>query len=306
MALRFVLRRLLLLIPVLLGVTLLTFAIAQFTPGDPVVLMLGNSATPERVAQVRAELGLDDPLIVQYFRYLGRAMLGDLGVSFRSKRPVLEEILERLPSTLELALGALSVSVLIGIPLGLIAAATRRRWLGKSLMSVTLLGMSIPNFWLAVMALIVFGVNLRWVSVTNGDNLPSLLLASLCLGLGEAAILARLTYTAVREALMADYVRTAYAKGLARANVLWRHALPNALIPIMTQIGLQFGSLIGGSLFIEAVFSRAGLGRYVISAINARDLPQIQGMVLFAAVIYVLVNLLVDLAYAWVDPRLRT
>jgi ABC-type dipeptide/oligopeptide/nickel transport system permease component len=302
---QFLLRRILLTIPVLLGVTLLTFAIVKLTPGDPVILMLGNSATPERVAEVRAQLGLDDPLITQYSRYLSRLMAGDLGTSIRSKRPVLDEILERLPSTLELAVGALVVAALLGIPFGIWAAASRRRWLGSALMSTTVVGMSIPNFWLAVIALIVFGVNLRWVSVTGGDTLSGLVLAALCLGIGEAAILSRLTYSSVREVLLADYIRTANAKGLARQTVLWRHALRNALIPITTQLGLLFGGLMGGSLFIEAVFARSGLGRYAINAIAARDLPQIQGMVLFAAVIYVIVNLLVDLAYTWADPRLR-
>lgn len=301
----FVVRRIILTIPVLLGVTLLTFAIVKLTPGDPVILMLGNSATPERVAEVRAQLGLDDPLLTQYGRYLSRVMMGDLGTSIRSKRPVLDEILERLPNTLELAVGASIVAALLGIPFGIWAAASRRRWLSSLLMSTSIVGMSIPNFWLAVIALIVFGVNLRWVSVTGGDTLSSLVLAALCLGIGEAAILSRLTYSSVREVLLADYIRTANAKGLARHIVLWRHALRNALIPIMTQLGLLFGGLMGGSLFIEAVFARSGLGRYAINAIAARDLPQIQGMVLFAAVIYVIINLMVDLAYTWADPRLR-
>lgn len=302
---QFILRRLLLTLPVLLGVTLLTFAIVKLTPGDPVILMLGNSATPERVAEVRAQLGLDDPLLTQYGRYLSRVIVGDLGTSIRSKRPVLDELLERLPSTLELAFGAVIVATVIGVPFGVVAAASRRRWLGSALMSVSIVGMSIPSFWLAVIVLIVFGVNLRWISVTGGDTIGSLISAAFCLGIGEAAILSRLTYSSLREVLLADYIRTATAKGLAQQVILWRHALRNALIPIMTQLGLLFGSLMGGSLFIEAVFARSGLGRYAINAISARDLPQIQGMVLFAAVIYVLVNLLVDIAYAWADPRLR-
>ncbi len=301
----FILRRLILTIPVLLGVTLLTFAIVKLTPGDPVILMLGTSATPERVAEVRAQLGLDDPILIQYGRYLSRAMQGDLGTSIRSKRPVMDEILERLPNTLELAIGALVVAAVAGIPFGIWAAASRRRWLGSTLMSVSIVGMSLPNFWLAVMALIIFGVNLRWVSVTGSEGLGSLLLAAICLGIGEAAVLARLTYSSVREVLSADYIRTAHSKGLVQRVILWRHALRNALIPLLTQLGLLFGSLMGGSLFIESVFARSGLGRYAISAISARDLPQIQGMVLFAAALYVLINLFVDLAYSWADPRLR-
>lgn len=302
---RFLLRRILLAIPVLLGVTLLTFAIVKLTPGDPVILMLGNAATPERVAQVRAQLGLDDPLLLQYGRYLSRVLVGDFGTSIRSKRPVLDEIMERLPNTLELAFGALCVAALLGIPFGIWAAASRRRWLGSALMSTSIIGMSVPNFWLAVIALIVFGVNLRWISVTGEETLGSLVLAAFCLGIGEAAILSRLTYSSVREVLLADYIRTANSKGLGRQVILRRHALRNALIPIMTQLGLLFGGLMGGSLFIESVFARSGLGRYAINAIAARDLPQIQGMVLFAAIIYVLINLFVDLAYTWADPRLH-
>lgn len=301
----FILRRVVLLVPVLLGVTLLTFVVTKFTPGDPVLLMLGNFATPERVAEVRAQLGLDDPLLLQYARYVGNTLRGDFGTSIRSQRPVLDEILERLPSTAELAFGGLICAALIGIPVGVVAAAVRSRWLSGLVMTISVLGLSIPGFWLAVIGLIVFGVNLKWITVMGGQGLKDLILPALCLGLGEGAVLARLTYATVRENLLADYVRTARSKGLSERVVLWRHALRNALLPILTVFGLQIGSLLSGSVFMEAVFARPGLGRYAINAINNRDFPQIQGMVLFTALIYVLVNLVIDIAYAWADPRIR-
>jgi ABC-type dipeptide/oligopeptide/nickel transport system permease component len=250
-------------------------------------------------------LGLDDPPLVQYVRYVANTVRGDFGTSIRSQRPVLDEIRERLPSTAELALGGLFFSAIIGIPMGVAAAATRRRWLSGLVMATSVLGLSIPGFWLAVLGLIVFGVNLKWITVMGGQGIKDLILPSLCLGLGEGAVLARLTYTTVSETLLADYVRTARAKGLADRLVLWRHALRNALIPILTVVGLQIGNLLSGSVFMEAVFARPGLGRYAINAINNRDFPQIQGMVLFTALIYVLVNLAIDIAYAWADPRIR-
>jgi peptide/nickel transport system permease protein len=250
-------------------------------------------------------MGFNDPLLVQFGTYVSRALGGDLGTSFRSQRPVLDEIFERLPSTLELAGGAMLVALTVGIPVGVAAAAARRRWWGDAVMSVSVIGLSIPAFWLGVLGIILFGVNLRWVSVTGGDGLQDLILPSLCLGLGEAAVLARLAYSSVKETLITDYVRVANAKGLTPRLVLWRHALRNALIPVVTVFGIQLGNVLGGSVFIEAVFARSGLGRYAVNAITNRDFPQIQGMVLFAAVVYVLVNLMIDIAYTVVDPRLR-
>jgi peptide/nickel transport system permease protein len=293
------------LIPILLGVTLLTFAIIQFTPGDPVVLMLGNYATPERVAEMREQLGLNDPMLVQYANYVWNLSHGDLGKSFRGQTQVLSEILMRFPSTLELTISAMSLAIIIGVPTGILAATKRSKWIERFIMATSIVGISIPNFWLAVILIIVFGVNLKWVPVTGGEGLKSLILPTIALAIYPSAVLARLTRSSILEVIREDYVRTARAKGIAERAITWIHIMRNALIPVITVIGLQFAGLLGGAVFIESVFARSGLGRFAINAISARDYPQIQGMVLFAATVYVLLNLAVDLLYAYLDPRIR-
>jgi peptide/nickel transport system permease protein len=301
----YVMRRLLMLIPVLLGVSFLTFAIAQITPGDPVVLMLGNYATSERVTELREQLGLDDPFLVQYARYVWNAMRGDLGKSIRGQTPVLDEIVARFPSTLELTMSAMLFAVIGGVSAGVVAATTRRRWVDGMTMVIALVGLSVPSFWLAIILIILFGINLGWVSVTGGEGIKDLILPSFCLGVGPAAVLARLTRSSILEVVREDYVRTARAKGLSERVVTLRHVLSNALVPVVTLIGLQFASLLGGTVFIESVFARPGLGRFAVNAITARDFPQIQGVVLFAATVYVLFNLSIDLLYGFLDPRIR-
>jgi len=303
--LTYVLRRLLMLIPVLLGVTFLTFAIARATPGDPARLMLGVHATPERIAELREHMGLSDPLVVQYVRYVWGAAHGDLGKSFRGQTPVMQEILDRFPSTMELTVAAMLTAIVGGILLGVIAATAKRRAVDGAAMATALLGISIPNFWLAIILIIIFGINLKWVSVTGGQGLRDLVLPSFCLALGPLATVARLTRSCILEVVREDYVRTAWAKGLRDWAVTTRHVLRNALIPVVTVIGLQFASLLGGTVFIESVFARPGIGRFAVNAILMRDYPQIQGTVLFVATIYVLVNLGVDLLYAFLDPRIR-
>ncbi|HUW94879.1 MAG TPA: ABC transporter permease [Anaerolineae bacterium] len=303
--LTYVLRRLLMLLPVLLGVTFLTFAIARATPGDPARLMLGVHATPERIAELREHMGLSDPLLVQYVRYVWGAAHGDLGKSFRGQTPVMQEILDRFPSTLELTVAAMLTAIVGGILLGVIAATAKRKAVDGAAMATALLGISIPNFWLAIILIIIFGINLKWVSVTGGQGLRDLVLPSFCLALGPLATVARLTRSCILEVVREDYVRTAWAKGLRDWAVTTRHVLRNALIPVVTVIGLQFASLLGGTVFIESVFARPGIGRFAVNAILMRDYPQIQGTVLFVATIYVLVNLGVDLLYAFLDPRIR-
>lgn len=298
-------KRLIMIIPVLLGVAFLTFAISQVTPGDPVLMMLGNYATPERVAELRAQLGLDDPFWIQFGRYIWNAARGDLGVSIRGQTPVLKEILDRFPSTLELTVTAMLFSTITGVTIGTIAATSKRRWVDWTSMASALVGLSIPNFWLAIILIIIFGVNLKWVSITGGGGFKDLILPTFCLGIGPAAVLARLTRSSILEVFREDYVQTARSKGLEEAVVVVRHVLRNALIPVVTVIGLQFASLLGGTVFIESVFSRSGLGRFAVNAISARDYPQVQGVVLFAAVIYVLFNLVIDLLYGVLDPRIR-
>jgi peptide/nickel transport system permease protein len=298
-------RRLLMLIPILLGVTLLTFLIAQVTPGDPVVLMLGQYATPERVEELREQLGYNDPLLVQYGRYVWNAMQGDLGKSVRGQTDVLDEILARFPSTLQLTLAAMLFAIVVGVGAGVIAATTRLKGVDSATMVTALMGLSIPNFWLAIILIIIFGVNLQWVSVTGGEGIKDLILPAFCLGLASAAVLARLTRSSILEVIREDYVRTARAKGLGQRSVVVIHVMRNALIPVITVIGLQFAAMLGGAVFIENVFARPGIGRFAVNAIAARDYPQVQGVVLFTATIYVLLNLLVDLAYGWLDPRIR-
>jgi peptide/nickel transport system permease protein len=301
----YVLRRLLALIPVLLGVSFLTFAITQVTPGDPVVLMLGNYATPERVLELRQQLGLNDPFFVQFGRYVWNAVHGNLGLSIRGQTPVAQEILQRFPSTLQLTLAAVLFCWVAGIGLGLIAGTARRKIVDSSTMVLALTGLSVPSFWLAIILIILFGIKLKWVSVTGGSGLKDLILPAFCLGLAPAAVLARLTRSCMLEVMREDYVRTARAKGLGERLIMVRHVLRNAMIPVITVMGLQFGGMLGGAVFIESVFARPGIGRFAINAISARDYPQIQGMVLFTASLYVLINLAVDMAYGFLDPRIR-
>jgi ABC-type dipeptide/oligopeptide/nickel transport system permease component len=301
----YTLRRLLMLIPILLGVTFLTFAIAQVTPGDPVVLMLGQYATPERVEQLREQLGFNDPLAVQYGRYVWNAAHGDLGTSIRGQTPVLREILDRFPSTLQLTLSAMALAILGGVSAGIVAATARRKLVDGLTMVTALVGLSIPSFWLAILLILVFGVHLKWISVTGGSGLKDLILPSVTLALAPAAVLARLTRSSILEVIREDYVRTAQAKGLSQRAVTLVHVLRNALIPVVTVIGLQFAGMLGGAVFIENVFARPGIGRFAVNAIAARDYPQVQGVVLFTATIYVLLNLAVDLLYGWLDPRIR-
>jgi ABC-type dipeptide/oligopeptide/nickel transport system permease component len=301
----YTLRRLLTLIPVLLGVSFLTFAIAQVTPGDPAALALGTNATPEAIAALREQLGLNDPFLVQYGRYVWNALHGDLGLSIRGQTPVLQEILVRLPSTVELTLAAMLIAIVLGVGAGIIAATSRHRAVDGGAMVASLVGLSIPNFWLAILLIIVFGVNLKWISVTGGEGLADLLLPAFVLALAPAAVLARLTRSSIKEVVREDYVRTARAKGLGLRQVIRVHVVRNSLIPVITVIGLQTAALLGGAVFIEAVFARPGLGRFAVNAIANRDYPQVQGVVLFAALVYVLVNLGVDLLYGVLDPRIR-
>lgn len=301
----YVLRRLLMLLPILVGVSLLAFAILHVTPGDPAVLMLGQYATPDRITGLRQELGLDDPLHVQYGRYLWRALHGDLGSSFRSQRPVIQEILDRFPSTMQLTLTALFLSVIVGVSTGVLAATARNRWVDGGLMAGALVGLSIPEFWLGIVLLIVFGVKLKMVPITGGTGLRALILPSVTLALAPAAVLARLTRSSMLEVIREDYVRTAWAKGLGGRSVIVSHVLRNALIPVVTVLGLQFAGLLAGTVFIENVFARPGIGRLVVNAIAARDYPMVQGIVLFTATVYAFLNLAVDVLYGFLDPRIR-
>ncbi len=304
--LTWVLRRILAVVPVLFGVTLAVFSMLFLVPGDPVKMMLAEFVTnPDQVAQMRAQLHLDEPIPKQYGRFVSNAVRGDLGTSIRSRRPVTIEIGENLGSTAQLALAAMVVAVGLGIPLGLVAALSRNSWLDVASMGTALLGVSMPSFWLGLLLIFVFSLHLGWFPATGGGDLHHLILPAITLGMIAAAIIARLTRSSMLEVLGQDYVRTARAKGLGGFAVVVRHALKNALIPIITIFGLQFGNLLAGAVIVETVFSRPGLGRLIVGGILNKDFPLVQGVVLFVATTYVLINLLVDVAYAYADPRIR-
>lgn len=300
----YVLRRIALVIPVLVGVSIVTFLMSHLVPGDPVTVMLGTSATAESRAELRQQLGLNDPLYVQYGRYVANAVRGNFGVSIRSGQPVLREIKQRVGSTIQLTLTAMALAVVVGVGLGIAAAWTRSPLAQAGIMSFALLGISMPSFWSGILLILLFGLKLRWLPIA-GSGPKALILPAITLAAPAAAVLARITRSTMLEVLNQDFVRTARAKGLRERVVIVRHALRNALIPVMTIIGLQFGGLLTGAVIVESVFSRPGLGRYAVDAISSRDFPQIQGIVLLAAVVYVFVNLIVDLLYAVLDPRIR-
>jgi ABC-type dipeptide/oligopeptide/nickel transport system permease component len=299
-------RRVLSTIPVLFGVSLLVFLMLELTPGDPVQLMLSEfQTTPEQIARLRAQLHLDEPMPVQFGRFVWNAMHGDLGTSIRTRRPVLQEIEDNFPSTLQLAVAGLAVAAILGVGFGIIAAANQRSWLELGTMSVALIGISMPSFWLGLLLIFTLSLRIPIFPATGGGDWQHLVLPAITLGLGAAAILARLTRSSMLEILRQEYVTTARAKGLAEWAVLLRHALKNALIPVVTIFGLQFGQLLAGAVVVETVFARPGLGRLIIDGILNKDFPMVQGVVLVIAVCYVVVNLLVDLLYAVLDPRIR-
>jgi peptide/nickel transport system permease protein len=304
--LTWVLRRILAVVPVLFGVTLAVFSMLFLVPGDPVKMMLAEFVTnPDQVAQMRAQLHLDEPILKQYGRFVANAARGDLGISIRSRRPVTTEISENVASTAQLAAAAMLVAIAVGVPLGLLAALSRNSWLDVASMGTALLGVSMPSFWLGLLLIFVFSLHLAWFPATGGGDLAHLVLPAITLGTIAAAIIARLTRSSMLEVLGQDYVRTARAKGLGGFSVVVRHALKNALIPVITIFGLQFGNLLAGAVIVETVFSRPGLGRLIVGGILNKDFPLVQGTVLFVATVYVLINVLVDVAYAYADPRIR-
>jgi peptide/nickel transport system permease protein len=302
---RYLVRRLLLTIPVLLGVATLVFSLIHFIPGDPAQAMLGEGAAPEDVAQLRARLGLDRPLLVQYGSFLQGLAHGDLGVSLRNDPPVLQQIVERMPATAELAFASMAVAVLIALPLGIIAAVWRGTAIDYGAMTLSLVGISIPNFWLGPLLAIVFAVELGWLPVGGRGTLAHLVLPAVTLGAALAAILARMTRASLLEELREPYVLAARAKGVSRTRAILHHAFRNSLIPIVTILGLQFGVVLTGAVITETIFAWPGIGRLLIQSISFRDYPTVQGCVLLIAVTYVGVNLLTDLTYGFLDPRIR-
>ncbi|MBM4428790.1 MAG: ABC transporter permease [Chloroflexi bacterium] len=305
--LKYLCGRLLAAVPVVLCVSILVFSMLHLVPGDPVRAMFVESggASQEQIDQIRHLLGLDKPLHIQYLDYVTRALGGDLGRSIVTKQSVSELILQMFPSTLQLTLAGMTLAVVLGLVFGIFAAVRHNSWFDNGIMLTATLGVSMPSFWLGLLLIYVFGIRLRWVPITAGSDLKRLALPALALGFQASAIIARLTRSSLLEVLKEDYIRTARAKGLRSQTVIIRHALRNALIPVVTMVGLQFGGLLGGAVIIEAVFARRGIGQLMVGALQARDFPLAQGCVLFIAVVYVLVNLGVDLLYAVIDPRIN-
>jgi ABC-type dipeptide/oligopeptide/nickel transport system permease component len=303
--LRFLLRRLLLTIPVLVGVATLVFSLIHLIPGDPVQVMLGDSAAPEDVAALRQRMGLDRPLLAQYGSFMKGIATGDLGTSLRTNEKVAAAIAERMPATFELALAAMFVAVLVAIPLGIIAAVRAGTGVDHLSTTVSLIGISMPTFWLGPLLAIVFSVSLGWLPVSGRGEPAHLILPAITLGAPLAAVLARLTRASVLEELGEPYVLAARARGVSRAGAVLKHAFRNSLIPIDTVLGLQFGAVLTGTVITETIFGWPGIGRFLIQSIGARDYPSVQGCILLIAVTYVSMNLIVDVAYGLLDPRIR-
>jgi len=290
---------------VILGVSTLVFMLIHFVPGDPVEVMLGESSQPADREALRHNLGLDQSLTVQLSNYYSGLIRLDLGQSLHSKRPIIDVLLERIPATIELALAGLIVAILIAFPLGVIAATRRNTAWDSGAMMFSMLGISIPNFWMGPLLILVFSLWLGWFPVSGNDSLASLILPAITLGTAMAAILSRMVRATMLEVLSEDYIRTARAKGMSEYTVLTRHALRNALLPVITLLGLQLGTLLGGAVITEIVFSWPGLGQLTIDSINRRDYPVVQACVLLISLSYVVINTLTDLVYIRLDPRIR-
>jgi ABC-type dipeptide/oligopeptide/nickel transport system permease component len=304
--LQFVLRRVLTSILILFGVTLLAFSIVHLIPGDPAQIMLmGSDSTPQQIQQLRVELGLTKPYPVQYLIYLGHLVQGDLGQSFITGQPITQEISTQFPDTLNLTLAAMAVAVLIGVPLGILAGIRPNSWVDRLATGIAVLGAAVPYFWLALILIIVFAVRLRLLPSLGEGSPQAIILPALALGWGFSAIIARLLRNNLIEVYHQHYIQVARAKGLPGWQVLSKHALKNAALPVVTILGLQFGNLLSGAVAIEVIFGRRGIGSYLVSAIQAKDIPAVQGIMLFIALIYILINLLVDISYALLDPRIR-
>lgn len=302
--LKFTMKRLVYLVLVLVGVSFLVFLLLYMTPGDPVRMMLGESATPEAQAELRLELGLDDPFLVQYGRYIKNIVVHqDLGTSYSTRRPVLDEIMTVFPNTVKLATAAIIIAVILGTFLGIVSAVKQNSLLDNAVMVLALIGTSAPIFWIGILMIIPFSVNLGWLPPSGFGSFKQLIMPALALGMQSTAVVARMTRSSMLEVIRQDFVKTARAKGQKESVVIMKHVFRNALIPVITVVGLQFGTLLGGAMLTEVVFSIPGVGRLMIEAIKQRDFPIVQGSVLFVAACFSLVNLAVDLLYAVVDPK---
>ena len=303
---KYITKRLLWIIPIMIGVSLVVFAIMHYSPGDPATVILGESAQPEAIEALRKQMGLDQPFIIQYFRYITKAAFQfDLGRSYVNNRLVAGEILSRLPNTMKLAGLSILLATLVGIPLGVIASRKPYSHLDNSTMMVSLIGVSMPTFWQGLILIIIFSLNLKWFPSTGFDSWQQMVLPVVTLASSSIGSIARITRSSMLDVAGQDYIRTAKAKGLSQKIVVYSHTLRNALIPVVTVIGLQFGSLLGGAVLTESIFSINGLGTLMVLAIRQRDLMVVQGTVLFIAFVFTMVNLCVDVLYGYIDPRVR-
>ena len=302
---KFIIKRLLALIPVIIGVTFLVYFIMSLAPGDPALLLLGEDATPEQIADLREEMGLDQPFIVQYGRYMFKLVTGDMGTSYKTKNAVAKEVFSRFPNTLILAGFSTLVSIVLALPLGVFAAVKQNSLFDTVSMVVALLGVSIPIFWFGLLLILLFALKLGWFPVSGFDGFKSLVLPGLALAFQHMAAIARTTRSSMLETIRQDYIRTVRAKGLPENKVITRHALKNALIPTITVIGLQIGGMMGGSVLTESVFAWPGIGRLMISSISGRDTPMVLGCILMFSITFSIINLIVDIVYGFVDPRIK-
>jgi peptide/nickel transport system permease protein len=303
----YLVRRLLLTIPVLLGVSVATFGMMHLIPGDPALAMLRGQpqVTEADVLRVREQLGLNDPPVIQYAKYISRVLQGDFGRSLQTKRPVLYDIGLQAPHTIQLALASMILAVILGTVLGIVSALRRNTWLDTTSMLIALFGVSMPSFWFGLILIYVFALKLAWLPALGSTGPQGLILPAVALGLDFSAVTARMVRSNLIEVFVADYIRTAHAKGLGQQMIVVRHALKNAMIPVITIVGLQLGTLLGGAVVVETVFARQGIGRLLVTAIISKDFPMVQGIVLLSASVYLLINLLVDLSYVVIDPRIR-
>ena len=301
----YILRRIVMLIPVLFGVTLVSFSLLHLVPGDPAEVLGGQEASKADIDRIRKEYGLDQPLVVQYARFVGNAVRGDLGISIQSRHPVRELLLQRLAFTLQLALASVLVAAALGLLAGIISSTRQYSFFDTASMLGALFGISMPIFWLGLLLILVFAANLQWLPSGGTGSIRHLILPAIALGSASAAVIARMTRASMLEVTRQDYIRTARATGYRERVIIFRHALKNAMIPVLTVFGLEFGSMLGGAVLTETVFSLPGIGRLLVEGIFARDYPVVQGAMILVASTFVLVNLLTDVAYAFFDPRIR-
>ena len=303
---RYIIRRILFLIPVLTGVAFCVFTLLYLTPGDPAKMVLGEMATESAIREFRAKEGLDKPFLLQFGSYIYKAVAkGDIGRSYITKRPVMQEILTVFPATMKLAAFAIVIAILIGLPCGILSAIKQYSFFDTLAMIFAMIGLSMPVFWLGLLLILLFSVHLRWLPPSGFDTFKAMILPSLALAAQSVSMITRMTRSSMLEVIRADYIRTARSKGQNESVVIWRHALHNALIPVVTLCGLQFGQLLTGAILTESIFAIPGVGRLMVESIKMRDYPVVQGGVLFVAVAFSLVNLLVDLLYAYIDPRIK-